>query len=572
MTSAKAIDEYQSNYLYRASRRDRLNFGDPGAFIGRLITRTMLPLRQVSDEFIYQFLVSQTVNGVAGECDLKFIKDSVDAGEIANICDPAVIAAYAKAGIVFNDWSALVGFLRDPATKKFLKAPTTYRANGFADLLLANSFAQRFFRDIIGAPEPGLYLPQDSGLGIPGVFALKALPNVAGGVDEQLRSVAKSQGLEGEDVDAFVEENKPMLVPIMPGLGRYLLSRVEVDGSFRELDVMGYVYDKIAAILVMGARGLPVEKYQELSMNGNMYMYPQTHMVASALYRALIVEDPAVSDKVVQTVGGDQIRAILPAAFNQDTKMYGLIFGLSDLVSDQGQEFLDKIRICTEGEPGCTNTLGLDQATFSARQGHNIYRATQTVEQDSIAFDLVSKGAGLSSARDQAVKDLAQMPALIAQLKERVTGKKGDTPADHRWALMNLLENKAPKTAAKVKVIYGRSKPKKGVTPLWAQVMAIGAAGEKADPGAVQGLSEQVPLLVEAGKAIIEEDLASDDALLKQVQTPLKLVNADMNDVIGLSARVVLSEAIVQQATDQLGPIEENVRTVRSILNLLGLR
>jgi hypothetical protein len=552
-----AIEDYGRRYYFRNFRRDRANFGDPGAYFNSILMRTMLPVRQVADELIYKIITSPSVVAAESQCDSKFFRDSIDSGEIGNLCDSAVLQKYAQAGVAIQDWSQIVYLLLKDDLSGFRKDPKTYKANGFADLIYANYQASNFFVNVLGTPEPGQYYPMQTLTG----YQLEPLPR-AESEEQMLMAYLASKGVTGEQAQTLLPKIKGNIVDLKPGpIAKSLLSQVSQDGSFKQVDVMGNLYDKLAAVIIIGARGLPVEKYYEASFTPNLYFLPQTKSLASGLMSALVNENNMISAQTVKTRKGVEIEALLPASLNLNTKYYGVITSMTDFISDQNQEFSDKMRICNASEQGCQDVLGRGIASFKGANGQDVFRAAQVSSGDSIVFNLIQKGEELSKQRDTALEDIKNKPQLIEESKKSVT-----TGTEKQKALQEVLDKKAPELSKKLSTLYG---DKEGT--LWNLVSQMANDPEKADPSQVEALKGGIEDLLAQAQEVTKADLAKDEKLLKEVLEAEALVENNMKTSIDLIYRVAVSPLISDKVTQDLGPIEADakmIRYIRAVLNV----
>ncbi|MCC6277034.1 MAG: hypothetical protein IT289_03850 [Oligoflexia bacterium] len=570
---SRLIADYNRDYVWRQFRRDRLNFGNPMNHFYRVLMNTMFPLRQAVDEFLYQFIMSPSEAG--GPCDIKYLNDSIRKGEMANICDGRVMDQYAKAfGVDFSDWGQFVLLLLKPDGSGFLKDPSEYIPSGFADLMLSSEMVTGFFQDVIGMTDPGLYLAQEG----KEVHFLERLPRMAQGSDEDaLKFYYMNQGATEEQASSLVDRNKGNLVSLKPGpQSKYLQSFISMDGNFRYVDAIGYEFDKLAAILIMGARGLPVEKYWDISLNANMYFAPQTKTATTALYNSIINEAEYVSVQKVVTKGNKVIDAAVPAAWNLTTRVYGLFFAAADLVSDQNSEFADKLKICAKGEAGCEGNSGNEVASFKSQNGGVTFRAAQVASKDSIVFPLVKQGEKLSIDRDQALADLQNLPALRAEMPGLLNGQPTDSPATRQTKFMQLVKSKAPQIRTQLQGIYGSGNPLPGSgndLHLWQFIMDMGKNLNTAQPWPQYALvikNGYLPDELSRGRALIELNV-QDAGVKAELLAAEATVAKDMVEVNKLTARILASDLIEADATEKLRPIEDDVKFVRLVFRILGI-
>jgi hypothetical protein len=567
-TTANRIARYDRGYAFRNIRHDQLIF-NVDAYFGNMLMRTMLPLRQVADEFLYQLITSSRVQASSAQCDLKWLRDSVDAGEVANICDPVVIKAYQDQGADVSDLSKFVVFLLSSDMTGLRKNPSQYIPNGFADLLYSNYLVTNFFVKVIGTPEPGLYIANQSDAGT----TLEALPAIAGGDDARVEAYLQSKGMSQDEAAKQLPQAKANLVDLGPGVGgKNLLSTFITDGIFRQTTAIGVLYDKIGAVIAMGARGLPVQKYQDISMNSNMYIAPQTKNVTTALFSALIGNNANILTETVKTRSGKDVDATVPASLNLDTQFYGLIIGATDLVSDKDHDFADKLRICTEGDTHCNNPFSLDAASFRGLNGQDLYKSVQVISGDSVVLGIVKKGQQLSKDRDQAVLDQPNLEKIAKQILSIETGTANSNPSQREKVLIATLTAASLKVAATLGGILGQGNQASGAPTLWQEVMSLGSMGKNAD--AAQALQDRDTLtsLIPQINDFVNQALAGDALKLKAVQTALTTVLNDMQTINSLTVRLVAGPTLIQNANNGLAAVESEATFIRQVMHDVGLQ
>ncbi|MDZ4678462.1 MAG: hypothetical protein SGI74_13265 [Oligoflexia bacterium] len=571
--SARVIAQYDRDYSWRHNRRNRANFGNPMSHLWRTIQRTMLPLRLVTDEFIYQFIVSPTVPANANQCDIKFLRDSIDKGEMGNICDNAVVEKYMAAfGTDFSDWADFVLLLLNPKTGDFLKPPASYLPNGFADLMLSNNMVGNYFVNVVGMNDSGLYLPigQQGG-----VTVFDKLPLIYENNEQNLMFFYMAQGLNQNQAQQLVNENKNKLVDLKKGgpNAKDLVSTGTYDGSYFRVETLGYEFDKLAAILIMGARGMPVDKYQRISLNGNMYFAPQTKTLTLASYNALITEPKYAMVQSVVNVGGESVDAALPASWNLTTKVYGAFYSVMDLVSDQNHEYADKMRVCVEGgSQTCVNELNLPEVKFSGANGQKTFKALQVRSNDGISYNLIEKGDLISKARDQAVKDVTNHDQLVTEMPALLNGSAaGQGVADRQKAFMALVKQQSPTLVKKIDPYYGS-----GFTTFkwWQLVMdeaqALNETGSH--PGMNVRIQELLPDVFSEADQVITNHLASNPTLAKSLIEASAKVKKDMVAVNTLTVRIIAPKLMIDKYSEQLQPLEDDAIFIDFIYRILGIQ
>lgn len=426
------IDFYNHSFVRMHYRRDRLSeglaqgWGNPRALVGSLISRVFIPTRQVMDEFLYSLISSPRTADGDGLCAMPFVKDSVDNGEIADICsntamedahvDPTNMATLVNALFQFDDQGNMVGVYKPSAE---------YKAYGFADLLWANMQAQSFFASVIGSPEPGTYIamPVKDQSGRQS-FQLKELDASKTTVDEKLKAFAQENGIEASP--DFLKQASNLVTEVkVGGMGRQLESRTSIEGGFTRTESLGAWWDKYAAIIALSIDDLPVRKYGNAKMSGNPYFFPQTKPFATSMFSHLITGDSAISSIRVQLAAKDEngdpvvVSAAAPAALNSDLQAISSFYAAAALVSETERSMVGKLQICDANQGECSNDVaGNPVAQFRSSQGGNLYKAVQNSTGDSIAYKLVSQAQAIDTQRAKWIKmrddaDAAQADNLM---------------------------------------------------------------------------------------------------------------------------------------------------------------
>ncbi|MEK7356925.1 MAG: zinc-dependent metalloprotease, partial [Bdellovibrionota bacterium] len=404
---------FNRNWPLSHFRRDRYTFGrNMGATMGRMLMNTMVPVRQVMDEFIYSFIAAEKIDAATkakakpetttGLCEMKFVHVSVVKGEIANICSPL---AMEQAGVDPTDLESLYNALINPATGGLFKQPSEYVPYGMADLLFANLTAQEFFQSVIGATEPGTYLalpPQAQGQ----PFSLIKLDQDQPTDEDKLKAFAEENGIPNPD--NFVKQAKNLLTDVkIGGSGRPFSSTASSTAGFTRTESIGSFWDKYAAILALGFRDIGIMKYSEKSMNGNAYVFPQSKKFATALFNNLITGNPAITlipvELRMKNPQGQGIvgPAVAQASLNTDTQALSTFVGFGLFASDLDASFVDKLRVCNKNEGQCSEGAGGEVVEFKSAGGGDVFRAAQTATGDSIAFSLVKDAKAISDEREK---------------------------------------------------------------------------------------------------------------------------------------------------------------------------
>ncbi|RYZ69051.1 MAG: hypothetical protein EOP05_15420 [Proteobacteria bacterium] len=104
----------------------------------------------------------------------------------------------------------------------------------------------------------------------------------------------------------------------------------------------------------------------------------------------------------VQVEGYPQpIAVTAPAAMNADTQMMATIFAAAYMTSDTEKSMLAKLRVCDINDNRCDKSQVGKVAEFESSELGNRFRAAQTFEGDSIAFDLITAAAKADKERNE---------------------------------------------------------------------------------------------------------------------------------------------------------------------------
>jgi hypothetical protein len=396
------IDLYDHNYALWHYRRGRVSennmraWGSPRGLVNSLLQRVFLPVRQSMDEFLYSFISAQPADG-QGYCSMKFVKASIDAGEMKSICTAEEMDS---AGVDPADMSTLSNALLNTDAKgnpSFIKDPTTYIPYGLADLVYANSLATTFFQRVLGAPEPGLYLAVP---GTDGVTLKQIEPD--GDVKAQAQAIAQELKMDLDKAQPWINASPNLTTEIrVGGYGRQLDSTTSTTAGFMRNESLGSIYDRQAALLALGIPGGAFsEKYVTDSMNGNAYIFPQTKPWTSQIMNKLITGNKSIASIPVTLKNGRTIFATPPSAMSLDVQSLATYFGIAYMTSNTDKSMLSKLEICDVNQAECSGSVtGGKTIEVHASQGNNIWRATQTAGNDSIAFDLLQASKTIDDSR-----------------------------------------------------------------------------------------------------------------------------------------------------------------------------
>ncbi|MDX9730981.1 MAG: zinc-dependent metalloprotease, partial [Bdellovibrionales bacterium] len=450
------IEDYHTNWVLSHNRRDRAMFDARArSYPMNALVRYFVPVRQAMDEFLYALIVAGSVPAKEGECDIDYWRASVDSGEVANVCDQV------SAEIAGVDPTDLATFEQGLFTEQGLrKSPVEYKPYGLADLLFANLLAKQFFTDVLGSTEPGRYFaaPVDQN-----VFELEPVP---AGADE---TEFVTEFLTARGVPAspdLVEQFKGLIGDVKEGrYGKPFQSEYDESGPYARQQNIGAFWDKYVAMIALGLKDIGVQKYYRRSMTGNAYVYPQTTDFAREIIQAMIVQNKKLVSVPFETKLG-VLNANVAPSLNLDIRAIATITALTDFVSDSDESIADRLRVCSVDEAGCRAAFGSDVVEFTTASGQDVFRTVQTLEGDSIAFELLSEAAALDKQRKEWVDKLQkasdstidnimkiealgdQLPVMMSALKEAdVEALKeilplfvSDNPSQATmWSIMQML-------------------------------------------------------------------------------------------------------------------------------------
>jgi hypothetical protein len=560
------IDLYNHSYALWHYRRGRLTenlskgWGSPGTLMSTLLSRVFVPTRQVMDEFLYAYIGSPEVAAPNGNsfCDKLIVQASVTAGEIANICTSA---AMEKAGVDPTNLGTFKNALFDQRTGQPFKDPKTYIPNGFADLLMANVEAQNFFQSVLGSAEPGDYVAWQDQAGAP--FMLHALPADGATVDDRLKSLAVDLG-ETPNAAYLAKAKSQMARLTVTGAGRQLESRTSVQAGWTRNESLGSFWDKYAAIRALGARDLGVQKYHSHSMALNAYFAPQTKDWAASLFGALINGAEAFST-IKMSVGGQVQNVFIPASLNADTQALSSFIAVAALTTETDGSMLTKLKICNANEAECTQAVSGQVAEYHSAQGGETFRAFQTLNGDSIAFDMITDAKAVedqrlkiatgmadasktqadnlmnlsnaSGLRDQIVADINAVPAFD-QLTKDPSDPTGKTMAKvseilSRWVTASWIDAAATATAQPFTALELNTKANKEIQTvsgfIASQLTAMKDAGQC-------WVAAQAP----APEAPVAPAAPAIDPKILSISKPLTI---DLNQAVAATVKPVIVNA-----------------------------
>jgi hypothetical protein len=584
-----AIKKYHREWPLRAFRRDRTLFDmNARGYLGGLLTRTMVPVRQVMDEFFFMLVVGEQVPGnlrAQGKCPQAFMFGSIEAGEFHNICNPVEAV---QAGVDPENLATWANGLRDDKVP-----PSFYQPYGLADLIFANELAKSFFAEVIGSTQPGVFLVRSTQ--VQGQYTLARLPQ--NGTDQQRLAFYGQRvlGLEGNDLNKFVEQNIDLVVDIgVSRYGRPFNLTVAREAGFSRLTSIGSYFDKMAAIWALTARDLGTAKYNlvsaaesSISMFGSPYLYPHTKEYTLGMIRQMVSGDTAIAAiPVTFTRGkhrGRSVQVIVPAAMDDSLRTTATIEALTSMVFDQDKSMVSKLRVCKVDDAGCLAQLeGQQTISFTSSEGDNTYRATQTRTGDSIAFMLISQAKALDDQRREARTALEQAEgqragaitglvgkeevrsrmreniAKVAELKplESVIGQNGD---ESEWSKVLLLTENLDQFSQSVTVgialpIYQNFVGARNLVT--EQLRGMGNRGQC--PGAAADSACRNSPDAQR-RAVLEE-------LMKDFDEIVQIVEAILSQ--NLTNRATKSS--IEQTTAELADLESNIDLIHRVMKVLG--
>ena len=577
------IDFYNRSYPLMHYRRGRISegnwngWGNPNTLVGSLIQRFFIPTRQVMDEFLYAFVGGEKVpmaERTGGYCDMKFIRDSIKAGEIASICTPQEMEA---AGVDPTNMETFYNALFDIRTGRLRvkdQNPANYMPYGMGDLLWANRIAKVFFTDVLGSTEPGRYVaiaPQ----GQDPATAVRTLIKVpaAASDDEALTALAIENDVPADQRANFIATYKPMLVDV--GIGRdarQLETVVARSGGRTTNEIMGSWWDKYAAVIALSIRDLGVEKYSHASMSSNVYFAPQTKTFGSNLFGSLIARKSSgnimKTMKVVLNRDTSKktpmvVNAYSDAALNLDVQTIAGIYAIGGLTTTSDMSLLNKVRVCADGEGGCTagpENMPVTEVSVNGRK----YRAAQTYENDSISFKLIEAAKAFEARRTAAEKSKVTGDADLAEALMKLEAAKEVRDR------LNANFDKYPELKQLQTVLTGKTTNAANMS-VWDYVELLKDNYTKLGYFTLSQEAEPIPALFDQAIGMMDKVIASTkDA---QKAKDLAQIKADLNEgktaiAAFLTAAVTVRSAplIINSSTDSLERAESSLLLLRKLM------
>ncbi len=280
---------------------------------------------------------------------------------------------------------------------------------------------------------------------------------------------------------------------------------------------------------------------------------------------------------------GQSVQAAVSASLSMDTQAISTFMALAELTSDTDTSMVDKLRICNVNEAQCSRGTGGDVVQFNSTNGGDVFKAAQTFEGDSIAYNLVSQAKLAADERDkwldvahksadsnadslmkldEAGQILASIDSKLAKLADLASLRDDLTAtgpeARSAWATLILITQRINEV------------------PLFTTlqlVQQIGGAFAQAGVIIDQKLGEmgEKGVCKEAASAECEKSAdASRRAALEQIKSDLTKVSAVLQSVLESNANAKIAPIRVQRATSELAQKEAQIRLIRRILRELG--
>lgn len=420
------INRYHTRWILSHNRRGRADFDRFQRRVpGSILTRTMIPVRQVMDEFLYTLVTDPKIKAPRGNiCDYTVVADSLKRNEIGDICTQASAQAN---GVDLSNLATFENAIYKPEsldklgqvamTEKDLRVKVSeMKAYAFADLLWANKIARDFFYEVLSTMEPGTYLalPQE-GRAERRLFRLQYSKNMEGmSDDDRLKAFAESAGIENPD--GFAQTYKQFLVEIpISRFARPFASASVVEGGNERMVRIGAFWDKLVAIIALSSRDLNIQKYSQISLAGSAYNWGHTTAFTQQMFTHFIAGDRHMRYVMVRPKYGNQ-SVVAEAEATQDLTLrsYATFGVFADFYSDSDPSVLEKIRICNANEQNCLNELGGEVAEFRSQSGGDRFRAVQTLAGDSMAFRIVAQAMAIDADRARAQEILAESKRPLA--------------------------------------------------------------------------------------------------------------------------------------------------------------
>jgi hypothetical protein len=323
-----------------------------------------------------------------------------------------------------------------------------------ADLLTATAYARDFFLTVLASVEPGYYLVSDHSFDSDG--AARVAPHLIRLDSEQPTEAGKLREYFAERLDlsptlldALVTQQLPNVVNLK--VGRYvkpLESRIEFDAAGVKRLNIGSEIEKVVALNILGLRDIGVQKYEfqaPEAMAGSAYDYPTTRKFTLELFRSWLVDKGPKAPVEFVMKNGVRNSLPAPASYNKDLRMSAIEVAALELVGNNDTSMADRLRICNSNDLRCNvaESSNIQKVDFVGSNGVSAYRALQTPEGDSIAYQIVKNAAALSKRRDDFAKATREHAGEDAEkLRNQALQQVGSVERlrKHIDALLNTLD------------------------------------------------------------------------------------------------------------------------------------
>jgi hypothetical protein len=147
-------------------------------------------------------------------------------------------------------------------------------------------------------------------------------------------------------------------------------------------------------------------------MAGNSYLWPQSRKWTTDLIDGMATDREYIGQSYVTTAGGQTHLAYVPATSDINLRVIAIMIGVADLATDSDSSFVDKLRVCNSQDASkCTPSLGQEVIQFDTASGSDIFKASQTLEKDSIV---------IADQRKQHMLDVQNSPKILVDAKAKL--------------------------------------------------------------------------------------------------------------------------------------------------------
>ncbi|MFK8138137.1 MAG: zinc-dependent metalloprotease [Bdellovibrionales bacterium] len=425
------VDSFNQRYFSRYFRRDKFFFGNPAY---GMAMNFMMPVRTVMDEYIYQVIFAPKADpGFRGlGCRDMPTLISVATGEFkVNVCKLAEVEEYLKDNKIAKgplDMDALEDILADPNPLR------GYYPMGKADMVNAQKIAKEFFLSVLGSPEPGAYIAEpklDQDGKATEEAKLTKIPNVEpkseyAGNEEQwtnavragLAEIAQERRL---NANSFVTSMMRFVTNLDYGSGKPLKNIVENDEGRQVTKIVGNLYDKYYAMLILGSRYVGVPKYVSASLNGNAYLWPQTQGFAKDIAKKMIQQEPLMAEQVVELpMLQARIKAQVPASMDKNTQYLASVISMINYINESDRSFARSVSVSNwHTECDKAKKAGYDFAKVE-EQGR-IYCAAETDREEAGSHIVIPMIRSVKEKKAELEKQLALVEKMDEILSQATT-------------------------------------------------------------------------------------------------------------------------------------------------------